>query len=338
MSAKKILVTLFSILLLGGVSYAQRSETIYSYTGSIDLETRPSISAEPRMPEATLEISTETRYNAKGTTSSSKNGLISTRRDQVEFAAFLLGMQDSSIRMGKTPLNVAPITARTLQEQVDVLSKRGVEIFLVDAPDPTEITPFIKSSEFVQRKFALISKTLPRGVNPPVVVDTPIMYGERVGEAAIRLVGNNAVQVAYVLDEVNEDLSIRDLKEGILQTFEKPFKNVAPEIELTKLDLNAYTESLTPPEVVCILSPEDSKKWALKLRSMFPDARLICVGESPEVISAYNQGLIDIRVRPDYDRIYSNAIREVHMKSQMPIILQKAADRQYWEKKESKEN
>ncbi len=127
------------------------------------------------------------------------------------------------------------------------------------------------------------------------------------------------------------DPNIEGFREKLMMTFEKPFSNVAPKIKLVEIDPETYQPGLVPPAVVCVLTSELSARWAPKLRDKFPDSKIICVGEREETIKAYENELIDIRLRPDYPRILANAMREAKQKSQMPMILQPTMDK-HWAK------
>lgn len=293
------------------------------YNGQTETKYNPATKTASPTPTIPAGVSTETTYNPGGTWSSSKTGLISTRRDTPEFPAFLVGMQDASLRRFGSALNVATDEAGTLGEQAEQLSKRGVTTLIVDAPDPDEAKEFMERARLLGRSAVLVSEELPRGYHPPVVVHSPILLGERIGEEAIRLVGNVDVEIAYV---IGEDMEGRD-RERLLQTFRKPFGNVAPKIQLKEIDPMTYTPGMIPPAVVCVLTGELSGKFAPVLQQKFPETRIVVAGEHPNTVAAMEEGLVDIRLRPDYDRLLVQAIQESRKKSDLPIILQAVAEK-----------
>ncbi len=313
---------------------AQRTET--TYVPNLELishldETRYD---GPSRAAAAVTLSgvdeRETRYNPKGTLSTSAVGLVSLRRDAADYPAFLLGLQDAAIASSGSPLNVAPLSADTPQEQVDLLAARGVSTFLVDSPHPMEAEALIQRNREGGRTMVLIAQALPRGFFPPLVVDTPILHAERAGEESIRLVGNNPVTIAYIYENYPEELPTEDLGGAILRAFRRPFDNVAPEINLEAFDPARHLDPGNPPAVVVALTAEDSARHALTLRERFPDSRLVLVGESPEVLAACERGDIDVRVRPDYARLLAFAMSEAREKSPVPLVLHGTADRLIW--------
>ncbi len=304
-------------------SWLPGQETETSYDAGSQTETSyDRTAAEPRIDKI-AGVNTETSYNPEGTFSNSTIGLLSTRRAAPEYPNFLLGLQNAAMQHKNNALHVAPLSAESLADQAGILRPRGVKTFIVDSPDPAKAKEFFEASKLLERQAVLVTEKLPTDYYPPSVVNSPVIYGERVGEAAIRMVGNNEVEVGYILGgEVNSTM-----QSSIMRSFLKPFDNVAPKIKLVELDPGSPSQSLVPPSVVCVLTAEASRSLAPMLRESYPDSRIVCVGQSPEVVAAYENGLIDMRVRPDYDRILLNALREARQKSDMPIIVHPAADK-----------
>jgi len=311
-------------------SYQGLAETSYnppSETGFASKALQPGTVAKAR--EMSAMTAGETRYNALGTKSGGRIGLVSSRRDELGYRGFLMGIQAAAIKREGVPLNVAPLAKLSLADQAAELADRGVELFLVDAPDPAEAKEFAENSKVLGRKFALLTHSLPRGYSPPLVVDTPVLHAERAGEEAIRLVGNTEVKVVYILGDHASNSPVENLRESIRANFLKPFRNVASKIDVQELDLAAPTDALVQPAAVVCLTETDSNTIGLTLREKFPQSKIILVGETPAIVDAFEKKRIDIRVRPDYARLLDNALREAGTKSQMPTILQPTIDK-WW--------
>lgn len=275
-------------------------------------------------------VSTETSFNPRGTQSASIYGLISTRRDKSSFPLYLLGMQDASATISKQSLNVSTLNSETLSDQANELVINGVQVFLVDAPNPEEAKTFFSNSKLLKRKAVLLSSSLPRGFSPPMVITSPYLSAERIGEEGIRLVGNVEVKVGYILSVPSKGADEKEKKhyEGLMKAFQKPFDNVAPKITLEQINPALRMAPKEPlPAVICVLTEEDSSKWAAILKTQYPGAKIVCTGQTPEVISAFEAGLIDVRVHPDYARVYMSAMREAENKSQLPLTLLPVADK-----------
>lgn len=308
-------------------SYQPRAETTYQPTAL--QRTLPTRTLSPDADPRAL-LATETGYNPRGTQSSSKIGLISVRRDDPSYANFLLGMQQAAIKTMGAPLNVAPLSAETLAEQAEVLTARGVEVLLVDSPDPADAEAFFKRARFLQRQAAMICSVFPRGSSPPLVLASPILYGERAGEEAIRFVGNTTVEVVYVIGKAESTEPIEDFNSKVRDVMLRPFANVAQKITVTAIDPDTYTPGLVPPAVVVVPTSADSTLLAPTLRKKFPDSKIVAVGESPEVVKAFEEKQIDVRVRPDYQRLLTFAIQEARQKSTMPIVVHPTMDK-HWD-------
>lgn len=316
---RSVLILAFLLsLLASSTAQGQRTETRY--------QPRAETSYKAQIKAQAALGSTETAYNPKGTYSAGNMALLSTRRDSPEYAAFQLGMQAAAIADYRQPLNVAPAAAVSLSEQASALVNPDIRFYIVDAPDPGGAQEFFERSKLLGRSAVLISSRLPTGYYPPVVVDSPILQAERAGEEAIRFVGNVDVEVAYILGETESD----KMRENLLRSFKKPFNASAPKIKVSEIDPSVYTPGLVPPQVVCVLANEDSRRHAPVLKKKFPDSKIICVGESPETIAAFENELIDIRIRPDYRRLLGNALKEAQKKSDMPIIIHPTMDK-HWD-------
>lgn len=294
--------------------------------------TSPTLAADdsatsPSSTQVNVITSTETAYNAQGTTSPSRFALISTRREDPEFRGFLLGLQAAAIDEFGAPLNVAPLTAKTLEEQADALQGAGVELFIVDSPDPADAKAFFESSADSGRRATLITQDLPKGYRPPYVVDSPFYYGEVASEEAIRTHGNVSVTVAVIgAAEAMASEEPTDLRQSWLQ-FKRVMDHVAPNIKLEPIDPETYQPGFQRPQIVAALTRLDSVKYSGRLRSVFPDSTIILMGESDQLRRDFEQGLFDVRVRPDYIRLLVNAVREERRSFEMPIILRPAAER-----------
>ncbi len=269
----------------------------------------------------------ETAYNPAGTESSLPAGLISFRRDEKGHRGFLLGMQAAALATSEEPINVAPLSAETPEEQLDVLRRRGVSVFLLDAPDAVKAREFLEKTQPLALQTVLVSARVPDWRTPPIVVSSPAQLAERAGEAAIRHTGNEEVVVAYVLPPSGETTHGGVISADIEKLFLQGFRGAAPLVELLELDPADEERELDTPAAVCLLTESVTEEWMEALRERFPDTFLIGTGETPAIAEAAEEGLLDARVRPDYGRLYDAAMREARQRSEFPAVVAPTIDR-----------
>lgn len=327
---------LLALTLAGAPAAAQRAETNYNPAITFTDITTPgettyrAVAAPSAIQAPPPPASQETSYNPLGTRSTSGVGLLSTRRGSLgDWPNHLLGLQDAASRRFGEPLNVAPAVASTVTEQLESLKQVNAETYILDAPDPAAARGFMNQARFLKRPVALVTHTMPNYAATPIILTSPLSYGESVGEEAIRLVGNTEVTVAWVAPRNLPSGVSAEFRDQLIGQFKKPFGNVAPKIVLQEIDPDTVEAGLTPPTVVALLTAEDSRLYIQTLRGKLPSAQIVAVGESKEVIDAFEKKQIRVRLRPDYDRILGAAMAEVRNPSNMPIILRPAVDKHF---------
>lgn len=266
-------------------------------------------------------VGLETGYNAAGTVSSSKLGLISTRRDDVEYPGFLLGLQGAAMARTGSPLNVAPLAVKSLEDQALLLRDRGVQTLLIDSPDPAKAQLFMGMARTLKLETVLISDTIPSLPGLRFVVDAEYYLGERIGEEAARSAGNNDVTVWYVAAPAVTEQE-KQLEAGFLQ----PFKVSAPKVKLERVAPGSLAPTLAPPAVIAFLKPADALAGLPGLRAQFPSTRLIAPGESEALVKLFRAKAFDVRVRPDYERLLMQALAEAKQKSEFPPLMRPTVD------------
>lgn len=265
----------------------------------------------------------ETSYNPAGTITDSKYALISTRRDDPEFPGFQLGLQAAAIAATGKPLAVAPLSEKDLLAQHQALIGRGAQVFLVDSPDPQKAAGFFQTGRFLEINAVLIAASQPNGFNPPIVLAPNHYTAERVGEEAIRRVGNTAVKVAYLPPT---ELPAGADAGALTEMFRKPFGLVAGKIELLELPKNPADAVAKDPAVVCALTPADGRRELTTLTKSFAKAKLVVPGESEAVRKAFADGLVAVRVHPDYARLFQSAVHEAEKRTDIPPVVPPVAD------------
>lgn len=278
----------------------------------------------------------ETAYNPAGTESPLPVGLISFRRGEPGHQGFLLGMQQAVLAREEKPLNVAPLDAETPEEQLEVLRRRGVTTFLLDAPDANEARDFLQKTQPLALQTVLITARAPDWRTPPLVLNSPALLAQRAGVEAIRVTGNEEVPVAYVAPGPEDNLQ-GARPEDVERLFLQDFRGAAPKVELIRLDPEQEEAETDAPVAVCLLTEALTEKWMKAVRERFPDAVLIGTGESPAVMEAVEEGILDVRIRPDYQHLYEAARREAAHRSEFPAIAASAADRLAKEEETSNE-
>lgn len=286
---------------------------------SADSPTTPPVTPSP------VGESTETSYNPAGTASRSSLALISARRADPEFPGFLLGMQAAAIHRTGSPLNVAPLSAGSLEEQAEVIRRRGVDTVLVDAPDGTEGRPLVEQLRREGLRAALITSAIPRGERIPMVLDSPLYLATRMAETAIHTVGGEDEGPVWYIEPKEEERD-EETHGRIRRAFLQSFDAMAPHIIVQAFDPSATPPDETSPEVICILPPADGLDVIDRLRRRYPDARLIIAGQSDALRRAHEEGHFDVRVRPDYIGILGQSMRELVAPSQIPPFIPAAAD------------
>lgn len=277
-----------------------RSETTY----------QPPLPRPPELSVALIEAvaTTETHYNPLGTTSESNVGLISTRRDELSHQGFLLGMQDAALRIAGKALNVAPLTALTLEEQADALKSRGVEIFLIDSPRAADARRFIESAKLLGMQTVLITDEIPAdGLQTATLANLPVRTAQVSARVALSILGGKAGTVVYLLtdDEVPDEKT----RTGMREAFHAVFAEFRKDIDVVEPSEDRDLKLKPGPVVICALTPRDSSRLE-GLASIAPGTMLVCVGESPGVMGAAESGAFNYRVRPNYEQIYRTAIEQ----------------------------
>lgn len=277
-------------------------------------------------PRQLLPAPVETAYNAAGTESPLPRALVSARRDDPGHRGFLLGMQAASLARDDEPLNVAPLRAETVENQVQLLREREVNVYLLDSPDPDAAREFLEQARLLGLSTVLLTARMPSWRTPPAVLASPLLLAERAGEMAVRSLGAPEGIVAYVPLAENGTLAGIETA-NVERLFVNAIRSVAPEVTLLPLDPESDTALAEPPHAVCLITEETTEEWMEVLRERFPGAILIGVGETPAIMEAIDDGTLDIRVRHDYQRILEAAIQEAEQPSGLPITVQPRADR-----------
>lgn len=279
----------------------------------------------PPVTPASVDAATETAYNASGTRSDSSLGLVSTRRGDPDFRGFLLGMQAAAIFRGGSPLNVAPLSAGSLAEQVEHLRGRGVETFLVDAPDGAEGRGIVDDLRAGGLGAGLITRSIPRGDRIPTVVNSPLQFATRMAEIAIQTVGGREEGPVWYIEPGWADRQKVDYPR-VRRAFLQSFDAMAPHIIVQPLEPAGDPPGEAAPRVICILPPADGLGLLEELRRDYPKARIIVSGQSDDLRRAHEEGLLDIRIRPDYLGIMSQLMREISAPGFVPPFIPAGAD------------
>jgi ABC-type sugar transport system substrate-binding protein len=302
-----LMLMLLTLLGIAGPASAQKSVTL-QIPAETSYQNAPTLASDTMVPIGP-KGSLETTYNPLGTTSESNFALISNRRGEPTFQGFLAGMQTESLRLTGKALNVAPLSAESLEQQAEVLKQRGVDSFIVDSPRAADAATFLKNSKLLAMKIVLITREAPEGdLVYPTVVDQSISSG---GPAATRVcaeLGSGDGRVLYLLGESPEQSPAA--RQQLKETFLAGLRDAKGKEDVTEVNDNVAVKPTDVKTVFCALTPWDTSA-IVAYRTDFKDAIFFGAGESPAIQGLTAEGLLQYRIFPDHGRLFGEALRRM---------------------------
>lgn len=255
----------------------------------------------------------ETTYNQHGTVADSGVALISNRRTQGDFRAFVGNVQSAHMRLTTLPLNVAPLKESTLEAQSTHIGKTFPAMkFIVDSPKGADAAQYLTNALAVARPVVLLTENadgVPAGV--PVLLTTPEMYGEAAAAEAVVIANGKTIAVLHGLETGGAMTpSAKAFLAAIGKDPQTSMRAIAVGPNTAVQDIERQLREAGEIGVVVLADDSISIKGIATLERMGNTSPVIAIGEAPQVMSAFERGAVTTRIKPNHQELIRLALEQ----------------------------